>query len=208
MQDLCGFENLLVAFKLEEPEVARLIEMVEAFNLGLLQRYVQLDPDMVALPEDLGMQSSLMISPAMFRKYIAPSYRKLTAVAGSRGAVIHQHSDGWILDLIDELVACGMHAINIQDMVNGIDNIARVLKGRVAIDLDIDRQNITVNGSPREVRELIREEVAKLADPRGGLSFTYQPWAPTPLENVRALVEALQSYAVEDCDQVWRDVRH
>lgn len=204
MQDLCGYENLLLAFMMETPEIFEVVKMVEHFNLEVLRRFVELEPDMVALPEDLGMQKSLMMSPELFRRFIKPSYQRLTDLAGSRGALIHQHSDGLVLDIVDDLIEVGMHAINVQDLVNGIDNLARQLRGRVAIDLDIDRQNVTVNGTPKEVGELIREEIAKLALPTGGLSLCYQPWSPTPLENVRAVVEAIERHGFEDVEGLWR----
>ena len=61
------------------------------------------------------------------------------------------HSDGDIRGyLVDDLVVSGVEdALNLQDLVNGIDWIAARLKGRVCIDLDIDRQSVTRFGSPR-----------------------------------------------------------
>ena len=42
---------------------------------------------------------------------------------------------------------------------NGIDWLQENAAGKVCIDLDIDRQNITVHGSPREIDQLVRREV-------------------------------------------------
>jgi uroporphyrinogen decarboxylase len=61
--------------------------------------------------------------------------------------------------------------VNLQDEVNGISNIKRLLKGRVAIDLDIDRQNITMNGTPSEIKEHIHRIVEELGSKEGGLSL-------------------------------------
>ncbi len=79
--------------------------------------------------------------------------------------------------------------------MNGIDNIAACVKGRQAIDLDIDRQSVTVMGSRKEIDDHIRECVMKLGSPAGGLSLFYQPWPPTPVENMRATFDALEKYA-------------
>ena len=64
----------------------------------------------------------------------------------------------------------------------------------MAIDLDLDRQEITVKGSPRDVEHHVRECVEKLGSPEGGLSLCYQPWPPTPLENVRAVFDAMERF--------------
>jgi uroporphyrinogen-III decarboxylase len=78
--------------------------------------------------------------------------------------------------------------------VNGIDNIARAVKGRVCIEIDIDRQSVLPFGSPGDVRELVREEVQKLGSPQGGLSMICGIYPPTPLANVEALCSALEEY--------------
>lgn len=196
IQDLRGYENLVYDMADAHPNLDRLLEMVETFNLALIHRFIEMKPDMILLPEDLGMQTSPMISPNMFRKYIKPVYLKMMQPITEAGIIAHQHSDGYILDLVDDIINCGCDVINLQDLVNGIDNIQKHLKGRVAIDLDIDRQNITNSGSPREIDDLIREEVMKLGSPEGGLSLCYQPWPPTPLENIRAVLDAMEKYCI------------
>lgn len=194
VQDLRGYVNLVYDMCTEEPRLDALLQLVEDFNLELIDRYLALNPDMIAVPEDLGMQTTPMLSPEQFRRYIVPSYTKMMQRIRAQGVIAHMHSDGYILDLADDIVACGCSALNLQDLVNGIDNIRDRLKGRVAIDLDVDRQDITVNGSPKDVDDLIREEVEKLGDPSGGLSLVYQPWPPTPIKNIAAVMDAMEKY--------------
>jgi hypothetical protein len=93
------------------------------------------------------------------------------------------------------LIACGVTVINLQDRVNGIDEIGKRCKGRIAIDLDIDRQEVTRNGSPKDVEELIREAVAKLSGPRGGLSLVYDLYPGIPIRNVDAVMRAMEEYS-------------
>ena len=49
-------------------------------------------------------------------------------------------------------------------------------------------------GSPSDVRELIRREVTTLSSPSGGLMLIYGWYAGTPLENIKALMDALEEY--------------
>jgi len=111
------------------------------------------------------------------------------------GCIIHMHSDGHIHQLVDGLIDGGVAALNLQDLVNGIDWIEQNLKGRVCIDLDIDRQEITPNGTPAQVDALIRQEVEKLASKEGGLMMIYGLYPGVPLKNVRALMDAMEKYA-------------
>jgi hypothetical protein len=192
---LRGYERLLCDMADGDGRLRRLIKVVEAFSLGIVQRYVDLGITMMRYPEDLGMQRGPMLSPEHFRRYIKPVYERLMAPARAAGCLVHRHSDGDIRELVDDLVVSGVDALNLQDLVNGLDWIAARLKGRVCIDLDIDRQSVTRFGSPAQIDALIHEEVQKLGSPQGGLMMIYGLYPGVPLENVTALMDALERYA-------------
>ncbi len=111
------------------------------------------------------------------------------------GCIVHMHSDGDIRLLMDDLLACGVEVFNLQDLVNGIDWIAEKLKGRVCIDLDVDRQKVTPYGTPPQIDALIWEAVEKLGSPQGGLMMIYGLYPGVPLPNVKALMDAMEKYA-------------
>lgn len=81
-------------------------------------------------------------------------------------------------------------------VVNGIDWIADRFAGKTCIDLDIDRQRITARGIPREIDALIKEEVERLGSKAGGLMMIYGLYPGVPLENVEALMDAMETDAV------------
>lgn len=195
LQDLRGYTNLIMDMADEHPNLLRLLDMVADFNYDVIRRWTKLDPDMMTYPEDLGMQVGPMISPKYFRKYIKPIYQRLMQPARERSIPVHMHSDGDIRTLVDDLIDGGVEILNLQDLVNGIDWIAAKLRGRVCIDLDIDRQHITAQGTPPQIEQLIHEEVEKLGDKRGGLLMIYGLYPGVPLANVKALMDALEKYA-------------
>ena len=123
-------------------------------------------------------------------------YQKMLEPVRQAGKIIHMHSDGDIRLLAEDIIDGGCQVLNLQDLVNGIDWIAENLKGKVCIELDVDRQNVTFDGTPQEIDDLIREEVEKLSAPEGGLMMIYGLYPGVPLENVRALMDAMTKYAV------------
>ncbi|HBE02283.1 MAG: hypothetical protein A2096_04920 [Spirochaetes bacterium GWF1_41_5] len=195
MTYLRSFENLIFDMADETPEFTRISSMVENFNMYHIRYMISLRPDIIRYPEDLGAQNTPLLSPEYFRKYIMPGYKRLMKPALENGIIIHMHSDGYIMDLIDDLLECGIQVINLQDLVNGIDDMAKILKGRAAIDLDIDRQSITVFGTPDDISEHVRECVLKLASPAGGLSLGYGLYPGTSARNADALFTAFEKYA-------------
>jgi len=192
---LRGYEKLLLDMADRDKRLRQLIEMVESFSLAIVQRYVELGAAMMRYPEDLGMQLGPMISPEHFRTYIKSIYEHLMAPAHEAGCLVHMHSDGDIRKLVDDVVVSGVDAINLQDLVNGIDWIASNLKGRVCIDLDIDRQQITCFGSPQQIDDLIRQEVQMLGSPEGGFMMIYGLYPGVPFENIKAIMDAMERYA-------------
>lgn len=193
--DIRGYENLLFDMEDEEPRLWKLIELVEHFNSVQVKHYLEMDVDVMGYAEDLGMQVGPMLSPENFRKYIQPSYRRLMAPAREKGKLIHMHSDGDIRLLVDDIISGGVDIINLQDLVNGIDWIAEKFRGRTCVELDIDRQSVTRFGTPEEVDALIREEVARIADPAGGLMMIYGMYPGIPMENAWALMDAMERYS-------------
>jgi hypothetical protein len=117
------------------------------------------------------------------------------AIARDTGCIIHVHADGDLRMLWSDLLDCGVDVLNLQDLVNGVDWIAEHLAGKVCLDLDIDRQHVTVNGSPAEIDALIRQEVEKLGGPQGGLMMIYGLYPGVPLANAQAVMDAMEKYA-------------
>ncbi|HRS72862.1 MAG TPA: uroporphyrinogen decarboxylase family protein, partial [Anaerohalosphaeraceae bacterium] len=131
-----------------------------------------------------------------FRKYVVPSYTRLMAPAKKANVIVHMHSDGYLMNIIEDILSCGVDVINLQDLVNGIDNIRKTLKDRVAIDLDIDRQNITRFGTPKDINDHIKECVMKLGNQKGGLSLACGIYPGIPIKNIAAIMDALEKYSL------------
>ncbi len=193
--DIRGYENTIFDMADDEPRLYRLIEMVTEFNLALVNRYMEWGVDLMCYPEDLGMQVGPMLSPPHLRKYFKPSYTRVMAPAKERGIIVQMHSDGDIRDLLPDLIDSGVQSINPQDLVNGIEWLKKNLKGKINIDLDIDRQKVTRFGTPKEIDSLIRHEVEELGSRQGGLTLGWGMYPGIPIENARAVFDAMEKYS-------------
>ena len=189
-----GFDNMMIDMATEHPMIWKLIDAIYEHSRIIGEQFLAMNVDMFSIGEDLGTQTASIISPEMFRKYCKPTYEKLLKPWRERGCHVMQHSDGYIMDLIDDLIMAGVTIINPQDLCNGIENLRREFKGKVCIRLDVDRQTIVPYGTPREIRELIEEEVRTLGSPRGGLELICGVYPPTPPENVEALASAFEEF--------------
>ena len=189
-----GFENMMIDMATEEPMLWELIDAIYEHNRVIVDQFLAMDVDMMGIGEDLGSQTASIISPEMFRKYCKPTYEKLLAPCRERGMHVMMHSDGYIMDLIDDLMMSGVTIINPQDLCNGVEALRDEFKGKVCIRLDVDRQTVVPFGTPQEIRELVEWEVRTLGSPRGGLELIVGIYPPTPPENVDALAAAFEEF--------------
>jgi uroporphyrinogen decarboxylase len=199
LADLRGFEEIMVDFAEEPPELQMLIDIVLAHNLrqGRI-KLAELEAQgaqgsIVTFGDDLGMQTGLAIGPAKWRKYLQPCYQQIYRPFRDAGYYIYMHTDGHIFEIIPDLVDCGVQVVNPQIRANGLDNLARVCRGKVCVDLDLDRQLFPFC-TPRDLDAHVREAVEKLGSPEGGLWLKAEIGDDVPLENIEAICAALEEY--------------
>lgn len=192
---LRGFEELMVDFAEEPPELRRLIDAVLEYNLGQLDKHLATlsEPTMIGFGDDMGMQTALPISPAKWRTYLKPCFAELFGRCRRAGHTVYLHSDGHIWEIIPDLIECGVNVINPQYRANGIENLARVCKGKVCVDLDLDRQLLPF-ATAEQIDAHVREAVEVLGLPEGGLWLKAETDDGLTLETIEALCCALEKY--------------
>ena len=111
------------------------------------------------------------------------------------GHYVYMHTDGHIVEIIPDLVDCGVAVLNPQIGANGLDNLARECKGKVCVDLDLDRQMFPFL-SPEEIDRHVKDAVEALGAAEGGLWLTAEVGDDVPLENVEAICCALEKHSM------------
>lgn len=103
------------------------------------------------------------------------------------------HTDGCIWEIMPDLVECGVDMINPQYRANGLDNLVRVCKGKIPINLDLDRQLFPF-ATRSEIFDHVGECVKAMYLPQGGLGLNAELNYEVPLENIVAVLDALEKY--------------
>jgi len=188
---LRGFENSMLDLALNEPNLLDLISVIEDYNNAVVHKFLQLGMEYPMFGEDLGMQSSLVISPAAWRKYIKPSYARMFKPCLDADLPIFLHSDGCILDIIPDLIEIGVKVLNPQFRSNGLEGLKEVAKGKVALYQDLDRQLFPF-ATPSEIEDHIGETYEELYLPEGGLILYAECEPDVPLENIEAIFTAIE----------------
>ena len=191
--DLRGLENLMMDFVDEPPQLQKLVDMVTDYNVAVVEKLLADNPRTVVLAEDLGMQDRLLVSPVYWQRYIRPCYDKLGKLIRGAGAHFYLHSDGRIVEIADDLIECGVTIINPQIRANGLDGLEKAFKGKICINLDLDRQLFPFCFAA-ELDEHIGEAVKRLGSKEGGLMLLAEIEPDVPFENIEAICAALEKY--------------
>lgn len=192
MHFLRGMENLLMDMAYQKEEFFTLLDRVAEWNVSHLRP--ALDEfgdgiDGVWFSDDWGSQNSLLIRPDMWRKIFRPKYKEMFEVVKSSGKPVFFHSDGYIMDIIGDLIEAGVDALNCQIKLMGAERLAERFGGRVTFHTDLDRQGILPYGTPGEIGRHIEEIRRSLGKFGGGLILCAELGADMPFENIQAVIE-------------------
>ncbi len=193
MQQLVGFENLLMALTTEMPEVYRLRDDLLKFNLAWLDKWMALDYQGIHFADDWGSQNNLLIPPELWRSFFKPAYKAMFAKVKNRGLHVWFHSDGHILEIMPDLIELGVDVLNCQASVMDMHELGKYA-GKIAFRTDIDRQKVLPFVSPREVKEYVFKLFHHLGTSHGGIIACGEISEDVPLENIRAMYEAFTEF--------------
>ena len=123
VRELLGPERALYAFHDEPKLVHDMMEFSAEFALALLKRTLEDAPlSTVFFWEDMCYRGGPLISPAMFRQFMVPRYRKVTDFARSRGIdAIFVDSDGNVEELIPLWLEAGINGVYPLEVAAGMD---------------------------------------------------------------------------------------
>jgi hypothetical protein len=191
--DLRGFEEVMIDFAEECNELSVLIGTVLEYNCRHIAAKLPAVKDIMYFGDDLGMQAGLAIGPEKWRKYLKPCYQRMYAMVRAAGKYVYMHSDGMIYEIMPDLMECGAHMLNPQLGANGLTHLVRVCKGKIPVNLDLDRQLFPF-ATPSALDDHVRECVEALYLPQGGLGLSIELNYDVPIKNAAALLDAARKY--------------
>ena len=168
MHFIRGAENYFIDLALENEGMLAMLARVHDFNCRLLEVWAGTKVDALFAMDDWGTQRSLLINPDLWRKVFKPLYKDYVDIARRNGKKIFFHSDGYTLDIVEDLTGIGFDAVNLQIFAIGIGRLAR-FKGRITFWGELDRQHLLPKGSREDIETAVRSVYETLWDTgRGG----------------------------------------
>lgn len=200
---LRGQERALADLVEQPALVEAALERIHWIHATLIRRCLEQAADLIDLVwvgEDLGTQHSLIMSPALFRRFLRPSLQAMIELVHSFGVRVFHHDDGAIRPLLPELIEMGIDILNpIQWRCRGMDRegLARDFGRHVVFHGAVDNQQTLPFGSPADVRREVAENIRIFSRGKGYIvAPCHNIQANTPTANILALFEAVHEFGI------------
>jgi uroporphyrinogen decarboxylase len=190
LQFLRGSENLYLDMGWADARFLKLRSMVHEFFLEELTCWARTEVEGISFMDDWGTQTSLLVSPAMWREYFKPLYSEYVRIIHGSGKHAFFHSDGHISSIIPDLIEIGVNALNSQLFCMDIEDLGRRFKGKITFWGEIDRQRVLPFGTPTSVRAAVMRVRRALDDGTGGVIAQCEWGNRDPYANVEAVFRA------------------
>ena len=195
LQFIRSMENVLIDVLEQRTEFLTLLERVHQYYLVEAEAWAATGVDTLAIMDDWGCQKSLLIPPGLWRSLFKPLYRDYAEIAHRSGKYVFMHSDGNILDILEDLIEVGIDAINSQIFCMGVETLGERFRGRITFWGEIDRQHLLAYGTPDDVQAAV-ESVFRNLYAAGGVIAQCEFGPGAQPDNVKSVFTTWK--AIED----------
>jgi uroporphyrinogen decarboxylase len=202
-QYLRGFKNYLVDLIHRKDLVSYINEKLSEYYKRNLKIWLRAGKDYIQVGvfgDDLGGQGGPLLSPKMYHEIIQPYEKELYQyVKKNSNLFVFLHSCGSIYSLLPDIVDAGVDIIN-PVQISAKDMEPKKLKKEFGDKLvfwggGVDTQKILWSGTPEEVTQNVKQNIAAFA-PGGGFVFAtvHNIMANVPPENIVATFGAVKKF--------------
>lgn len=195
---LRGLDTFMMDLAMEEDFVEPLLDKVMQYPLEMGLKFIELGVDMVWLGDDIATQRGMMISPAMWRKYLKPRYAKMFSEFKKANPNIKlcYHCCGNPWDVVPELIEIGLDVLNpIQPKAIDPLEFKKRFGKNITMYGTLDVQGVLPYGTPEDVRQEVKRLIDGCAEGGGFiLSPAHHVQSDTSVENIEAFYAAAREF--------------
>ena len=172
------FETYLMDVAAEPEKVENLLAITTELICREIACMANAGADGIMVGEDWGTQDRLLINPKSWREIFQPGIAKCCRYAHSLGLQVWMHSCGYIIDIIPDLIVCGVDVLQLdQPGLLGIERLGHDFGGKVTFWCPVDIQTTMQSGDRQLIEMTANLLVDKLGIFNGGfIAGEYPSW--------------------------------
>lgn len=169
---LIGIENCWLNMAENKKLMMAWFDRYADWLCGLVDVIAHTGVDIITLSDDWGSNKTMIFSPRMWRKMIAPYSRRVVQFARARGLFVNLHSDGYIMPVMDDIVDIGYNSLHPVQESAGMDpaTVKREYGDKIVVYGSLD----VIDGILAYEGEALEEYITKRFEiyaPNGGFIF-------------------------------------
>jgi len=165
-----GFHEVLSDMCVEPERFNKLADLIFDFETEIIRQCAAYNFDCVYFADDWGMQSTMMISPEMWREHFKERYKKQFQLCHELGMDVYFHTCGYVYPILQDFIDIGVDIFHLgQVNVNNIKKVGEDFSGKVCFCATIDYQSTGPYGTKEEIFDEAKELIDNLCNEHGGL---------------------------------------
>ena len=190
---LGGLQNLLAAMTENPPRVGELFGRIGLFEETIARQYIQVGVEAAWITDDYGMNSALVFSPELWRRFIKPHLQRIVDRYHAAGALVILHSGGNVTALIDDFLEVGFDVLDpLQPNCNDLELIRRRTDGQMCLSGGIESSTLFSEDTTRTTLQTHRR-IGQLGRKGGYIVGPDDEW-DYPASTSLAMLEAVEHY--------------
>jgi uroporphyrinogen decarboxylase len=191
--------QLMMDMATDDEKAVFLLDRITEDSARRAAAFARAGADIIATGDDIGMQSTIMMSLDMYREWIKPRLATVIAAAKAENpdVLVHYHSCGYVEPYIPELMEAGVDILNpVQPECMDFADLHKQYGNVLSFNGTLGTQTTMPFGSPDDVRKTVFRNL-DIAGDKGGLMVcpTHLLEPEVPWENVEAYVKACRDYS-------------
>lgn len=168
---LRGLDKVFMDFIENQDFLNELMDKLVNYHYKVGKKLIELGVPIIYIGDDVGMQTGMLISPSLWRKFLKPRYEYLFKEWRkiNKNTIFALHSDGYIEPIIPDLIEIGLDILNPVQPDCGMDD--GVLKKKYGKNISfwggISVQKTIPFGSPYDVVNEVRKKIDILGENGG-----------------------------------------
>jgi uroporphyrinogen decarboxylase len=195
---LRSMEDLMADMMNDEPSAILLLDRITDLACRRIEAYARAGTDLVMLGDDIGMQSTILMSVELWSTWIKPRLARVIAAgrAVKPDLLIFYHSCGYVLPFISHLIEIGVDILNpVQPECMPFAEVQKIAAGRLSYWGTIGTQTTLPFGTVSEVRAAVLDNLQACGSVGGiVIAPTHLVEPEVPWDNLTAMAAAANEF--------------
>ena len=197
-EHLFGIEDFSLLLYDDYPLIEELMDAGIEYWVNVAKFLLEEGIDLIQFADDFAYKSGLLMNPDKFRKLWVGRYKKIIEPVANAGIPVCFHSDGDILEMMDDLIEMGVSCINpIEPYGMDIEVVKKRYGKNLALMGNIEVGFPLARGEAEDVKADVKKHMEMLKPGYGYIcASSHSLFNDIPGENLVAFFDAIHEYGI------------